>query len=103
MKLLCLLVAALGVAFGGALLYAPPSDRPSDFTTELRLDTMGTKGFQVKRTIPDRVTGSPDPIFVARESLVAQRNLCPAKFDVQEIKISNAPPNLTYEAKIRCH
>lgn len=79
-----------------------PQAAAENSTTELMLDTMGTKGFAVKRTIHGRNVNSPDAVIVARNHLVAQSGLCPNGFAVESFSLAHQPPVLTYEAKIRC-
>lgn len=88
----------LAVLSSAALLGSGESD---DFTKQILVDSTGTVGFDLRRTIEIR-TPNADPVILARESLHAQIGLCPKKTEVQSFKISSTPPILMYEARIRC-
>lgn len=98
--LIAVAAVAAVAAFGG-LLFAHWQENREPFTTELMLDTIGTKGFHVRRVLDGR-TLTGDAIMAARESLIAQQGLCPRRFDILKFEVTNLPPVLQYEAKVRC-
>jgi hypothetical protein len=98
---IAVMFAIAAICLAAFVAASRPGSEP-DFTREVRLDTIGTMGFNIRRTIENRVVGSPDPILTARESLSAQTGLCPRKYELLKITIVSEPPTLTYEASIRC-